>query len=110
MLVSLLSVADGVSFVSENLFAGRFGYIDELQKMGASIRTDGHHAVVRGVPRLEGSTVRAGDIRAGAALVLAGLGAEGTTTIEGVRHIDRGYEDLAAALSSLGATVKRQTP
>ncbi len=106
-LVTMLSVADGVSIVTENLFAGRFRYVDELRRMGADIRTEGHHAVVRGVPRLSGAKVRAWDIRAGAALVLAGLVAEGETEVSGASHIDRGYEDLAGALASLGARVSR---
>ena len=76
-LVTMLSVADGVAIVTENLFSGRFRYVDELRRMGADIRTEGHHAVVRGVARLSGAPVRAPDIRAGAALVLAGLVADG---------------------------------
>ena len=107
LLVTLLSVADGVGIVTENLFTGRFRYVDELRRMGADIRTEGHHAVVRGVPRLSGAPVRAPDIRAGAALVLAGLVAEGVTEVSGAAHVDRGYEDLAGALRSLGARVER---
>ena len=79
----MLTVADGVGIVTENLFSGRFRYVDELRRMGADIRTEGHHAVVRGVPRLSGAPVRAPDIRAGAALVLAGLVAEGETIVSG---------------------------
>jgi UDP-N-acetylglucosamine 1-carboxyvinyltransferase len=104
-LVTALSVADGVSIVSENLFEGRFRYVDELRRMGADIRTEGHHAVVRGIERLSGAQVKAPDIRAGAALVLAGLGAEGETAISGVEHIERGYDDLVGTLASLGAQV-----
>ena len=104
-LVTMLSVADGVGIVTENLFSGRFRYVDELRRMGADIRTEGHHAVVRGVRRLSGARVRAPDIRAGVALVLAGLVAEGETTVTGAHHIGRGYEDLVGALESLGATV-----
>ncbi|MGH9090368.1 MAG: UDP-N-acetylglucosamine 1-carboxyvinyltransferase [Acidimicrobiales bacterium] len=107
-LVTMLAVADGVSIVTENLFTGRFRYVDELRRMGADVRTEGHHAVVRGVPRLSGAPVRAPDIRAGAALVLAGLVAEGVTEVAGARHVDRGYEDLAGALRSLGARVSRR--
>jgi UDP-N-acetylglucosamine 1-carboxyvinyltransferase len=106
-LVTMLSVADGVGIVTENLFSGRFRYVDELRRMGADIRTEGHHAVVRGVRRLSGAPVRAPDLRAGAALVLAGMMAEGETVVSGAQHIDRGYEDLAATLSSLGADVTR---
>ena len=96
----MLSVADGVGIVTENLFAGRFRYVDELRRLGADIRTDAHHAVVRGVPRLSGAPVRAHDIRAGAALVVAGLVAEGETTISDVHHIDRGYDDMVGQLRS----------
>jgi len=106
-LVTLLSVADGVAIVSENVFTGRFRYIDELRRMGARISVEGHHAVVRGVPRLSGAQVRAPDIRAGAALVLAGLAAEGETEVSGAEHIDRGYEDLPGRLRALGADVER---
>ncbi len=106
-LVTMLSLASGVAIVSENLFAGRFRYIDELRRMGADIRTEGHHAVVRGVERLSGAPVRATDIRAGAALVLAGLAAEGETVVAGAEHVDKGYEHFAEKLRSLGADVRR---
>lgn len=106
-LVALLAVASGVAIVSENIFAGRFRYIDELTRMGAKITTEGHHAVVRGVPQLSGAPVRAPDIRAGAALVLAGLVAEGETEVSGAAHVDRGYEDLSGRLAGLGADVSR---
>lgn len=107
-VVALLSVADGVGIVTENLFQGRFRYVDELQAMGADIRTEGHHAVVRGVRRLRGATVRAHDIRAGAALVAAGLAADGETTVEDVHHIDRGYERFVEKLAGIGADVQRE--
>src|SRR5487761_2521481 len=106
--VAALSIADGVSIASENLFAGRFRYIDELRRMGADIRTEGHHAIIRGVPSLSGAQVRAPDIRAGAALVLSGLVAEGETVIDGVEHIDRGYFDIVGKLSGLGADITRE--
>jgi len=106
-LVALLAVASGVAIVSENIFAGRFRYIDELIRMGAKITTEGHHAVVRGVPRLSGAPVRASDLRAGAALVLAGLVAEGQTEVSGAEHVDRGYEDLSGRLARLGADISR---
>ena len=105
LLVAMLTVSDGVGILTENLFSGRFRYVEELRRMGADIRTEGHHAVVRGVPRLSGAPVRAPDIRAGVALVLAGLVAEGETVVSGAHHIGRGYEDLAGALCSLGAKV-----
>ena len=106
-LVAMLSVADGVGIVTENLFSGRFRYVDELIRMGAEIRTEGHHAVIRGVPRLSGAPVRAHDIRAGAALVTAALKADGETEIRDPHHIDRGYEDLVGKLKSLGADIDR---
>ena len=106
-LVAMLSVADGVGIVTENLFSGRFRYVDELIRMGAEIRTEGHHAVIRGVPNLSGAPVRAHDIRAGAALVTAALKADGETEIRDPHHIDRGYEDLVGKLKSLGADIDR---
>jgi UDP-N-acetylglucosamine 1-carboxyvinyltransferase len=109
LLVALLCVADGVGIVTENLFSGRFRYIDELVRMGADIRTEGHHAVVRGVPQLSGAPVKAPDIRAGAALVVAALAAEGETLVRDVHHIDRGYEDFVGKLQALGADVQRVT-
>jgi len=105
LLVAMLAVADGVGIVTENLFAGRFRYVDELTRMGADIRTESHHAVIRGVARLSGAPVRAHDIRAGAALVVAGLGADGETVISDAHHIERGYEDLVGKLTGLGADV-----
>ena len=107
LLVTMLSVASGVAIASENVFAGRFGYIDELRRMGADISIEGHHAVVRGIERLSGAPVRARDIRAGAALVLAGLVADGCTEIAGVEHIDRGYEHFVEKLSAIGVDIHR---
>ena len=107
LVVTLLTVADGVGIVTENLYPGRFRYVEELQRLGADIRTDGHHAVVRGVASLEGAPVRAPDIRAGAALVVAGLMASGETVISDVHHVDRGYDDLVGRLASLGADIER---
>ena len=107
-LVVMLSTASGVGIVTENVFAGRFRYVDELRRMGADIRTVGHHAVVQGVERLSAAPVRAHDIRAGAALVVAGLGADGTTVVSDAHHIARGYDDLAGKLASLGAQVRAE--
>ena len=107
LVVTMLTVADGVGIVTENLYPGRFRYVEELQRLGADIRADGHHAVVRGVPRLSGAPVRAPDIRAGAALVVAGLAAEGETSVAGVHHVDRGYDDLVGRLAALGADIER---
>jgi len=107
LLVSMLAVADGVGIVTENLFHGRFRYVDELVRMGADIRTEGHHAVIRGRPELSGAPVRAWDIRAGAALVVAALKADGETVIADAEHIDRGYERFVEKMRSLGADVER---
>ena len=107
LLVALLSVAEGVGIVTENIFSGRFRYVDELVRMGADIRTDARHVVVRGAPQLSGAPVRAPDIRAGAALVVAGLRAEGETLVREAEHIDRGYEDFVAKLQAVGASVER---
>ena len=109
MAIGLASVADGVSLITENVFDGRFMFINEMSRLGADIRTDGHHAVVRGRERLSGAPVRATDIRAGAGLVLAGLCADGVTEVTDVAHIDRGYPDFVAQLRSLGAPVERLT-
>jgi UDP-N-acetylglucosamine 1-carboxyvinyltransferase len=105
--VALMSVAEGSAIVTENIYDGRFQFVDELVRMGADIRTEGRHAIVRGVDRLSGAPVTASDVRAGAALVLAGLVAEGETVVYGGEHVDRGYSDLAATLRSLGADVER---
>ncbi len=107
LFVAMLSVADGTGIVTENLFSGRFRYIDELIRMGAQIRTDGHHAVVRGQSMLSGAPVRAHDIRAGAALAVAALQAEGETLITDAHHIERGYEDFVGKLRSIGADIER---
>ncbi|MEY2425887.1 MAG: UDP-N-acetylglucosamine 1-carboxyvinyltransferase [Actinomycetota bacterium] len=110
-LLTLLTVSDGVAIVTENVYgANRYAYVAELTRMGADIRTEGHHAVVRGVPRLSGAPIRAHDIRAGAALVLAGLAAEGTTIVGDAHHVERGYADLVASLRSVGADVSWEEP
>jgi UDP-N-acetylglucosamine 1-carboxyvinyltransferase len=105
LFVAMLATAEGVGIVTENLFSGRFRYVDELIRMGADIRTEGHHAVVRGQERLSGAPVRAPDIRAGAALVLAALKAEGETVVADAHHIGRGYERFVDKLRGLGADV-----
>ena len=105
LITTMLSVAEGVSVVTENLFVGRFRYVDELVRLGASITTEGHHAMVRGVDHLTGTAVHGSDIRAAAALVLAGLVAEGSTTVSGMEHVARGYDDLVGRLKGLGADV-----
>ncbi len=106
LAVALLAVADGTAIVTENIFDNRFSFVDELNRMDADIRTEGRHAVIRGKPRLSGAPVRALDVRAGAALVIAGLAAEGETVVSGRYHVDRGYRDLAGSLRSLGADVE----
>jgi UDP-N-acetylglucosamine 1-carboxyvinyltransferase len=105
--IALLSVADGVSMITENLFEARFMFCDEIARMGADVRTDGHHAVVRGRERLSGAPVRATDIRAGVGLVIAGLVAEGVTEVAEIHHIDRGYVQFEQQLQALGADVQR---
>jgi UDP-N-acetylglucosamine 1-carboxyvinyltransferase len=107
LAIALASIADGAAFVTENIFEGRFMFIDELVRLGADVRTDGHHAVVRGKPALSGAPVRATDIRAGAGLVLAGLVADGDTEVYDAWHIDRGYAGFVEQLVSLGADVTR---
>jgi UDP-N-acetylglucosamine 1-carboxyvinyltransferase len=108
LVVALLATAEGTAIVTENVFDSRFSFVDELNRMGADVRNEGRHAVVRGVPRLSGAPVRALDVRAGAALVLAGLAADGETEVLDPYHVDRGYPDLAGKLRSLGADVTRR--
>jgi UDP-N-acetylglucosamine 1-carboxyvinyltransferase len=106
-MMALMSVADGISVISETIFESRFLHVPELQRMGASIEVDGSHAVIKGVPRLTGAPVMASDLRASAGLVLAGLAAEGQTTVSRVYHLDRGYERLEEKLQALGGVVQR---
>lgn len=105
--MAMLAVADGTAMVTENIFEGRFMFCDEIARMGADVRTDGHHAVIRGRERLSGAPVRATDIRAGIGLVIAGLVAEGVTEVAEIHHIDRGYVRVEEQLRSLGADVVR---
>ena len=107
LAIALLSIGDGAAFVTENIFEGRFMFIDELVRLGADVKTDGHHAVVRGREQLSGAPVRATDIRAGAGLVMAGLVADGVTEVCDVYHVDRGYPAFVEQLRSLGADVTR---
>ncbi len=106
-LMALMSVAEGTSILTETIFEGRFLHVPELHRMGASIEIDGPHAVVKGMPALTGAPVMASDLRASAGLVLAGLAAEGETTVSRVYHLDRGYEYLEEKLKSVGAQVRR---
>ncbi|HEY7763135.1 MAG TPA: UDP-N-acetylglucosamine 1-carboxyvinyltransferase [Actinomycetota bacterium] len=107
ILMAMLATADGTSIATENVFESRFLYVDELRRMGADIRTEGHHAVIRGVERLSAAPVRALDIRAGAAMTIAALVAEGVTEISELHHLDRGYERFADKLRALGVDVRR---
>jgi UDP-N-acetylglucosamine 1-carboxyvinyltransferase len=107
MAVGLAAVSEGASLITENIFDGRFMFINEMLRLGADIRTDGHHAVVRGRERLSSAPVTATDIRAGAGLVMAGLCADGVTEIGHVHHIDRGYPSFEADLRSLGVAIER---
>ncbi len=106
LLVSMLACADGDSIVTENLFSGRFKYVDELRRLGANMTTSGHHVAIHGVAFLSGAPVKATDIRAGAALLVAATAAEGETRVIGASHIQRGYQFLAKRLSDLGASVE----
>ncbi len=107
MAIALGAVSEGASMVTENVFDSRFMFVNELTRLGADVRTDGHHAVVRGRDRLSGAPVRATDIRAGAGLVLAALCADGCTEVSDVSHVDRGYPDFVANLRGLGADITR---
>ena len=105
--MTLAAVSEGTAMITENVFESRFMFTQELARLGADLRTDGHHAVVRGKPELSGAPVVAHDIRAGAALVLAGLAAKGSTTVAESQHIDRGYPYFVEVLAGLGADVER---
>ena len=106
-MMALMSVAQGTSVISETIFEGRFLHVPELHRMGASIEVEGPHAVVKGVPLLTGAPVMASDLRASAGLVLAGLAADGETTLSRVYHLDRGYERLEEKFQALGAKIER---
>ena len=108
MVISLNAIATGDAIVTENVFEGRFMFVNELVRLGAQISVDGHHASIRGIPQLSGAPVAATDIRAGAGLVLAGLVSEGITLVEDAFHVDRGYPNFAEQLQSLGADVTRE--
>jgi len=107
-MMALLATARGTSIATENVFESRFMFVDELNRMGADIRTEGHHAVICGVERLSAAPVRALDIRAGAAMIIAALAAEGTTEISDLYFVDRGYQDFESRLAALGAEVHRE--
>jgi UDP-N-acetylglucosamine 1-carboxyvinyltransferase len=107
MAVALAAVSTGTALITENVFEGRFMFVNELVRLGASVRIDGHHAVVRGRERLSSAPVLATDIRAGAGLVLAGLVSDGVTEVQDVHHVDRGYPDFVEQLRGLGARIDR---
>lgn len=106
--IALNAIAEGQAMVTENLFEARFRFVQELSRLGAEVRTDGHHALVKGRSQLSGAPVEATDIRAGAGLVLAGLVAEGETTVHAIDHIDRGYVSFENELTKLGAVITRE--
>ena len=105
--MALNCVAEGVGVISETIFENRFMHVNELLRLGADIQVDGHTAIVRGVERLSGAPVMATDLRASASLILAGLVAQGDTTIDRIYHLDRGYENIEQKLSALGARIRR---
>ena len=107
MVITLNAIADGTSLVTENVFEGRFMFVNELLRLGAKVQVDGHHAAITGIDQLSAAPVAATDIRAGAGLVLAALVSDGVTIIEDAFHIDRGYPDFPSQLQSLGADVSR---
>jgi UDP-N-acetylglucosamine 1-carboxyvinyltransferase len=107
LFMALLTLSEGSSVISETVFENRLGHVPELNRMGADIRLKGNHAMIRGVPLLSGAPVMATDLRAAAALVVAGLAAEGKTVIRGLHHLDRGYENIEGKLSQLGAKLQR---
>lgn len=107
MAIGLATVSDGLSMITENVFEARFRFVEEMVRLGADARTDGHHAVIRGVQRLSSAPVWSSDIRAGVGLVLAGLVADGVTEVHDVEHIDRGYPNFEQQLAALGGTIER---
>jgi UDP-N-acetylglucosamine 1-carboxyvinyltransferase len=106
-MAATLTLAEGVSTVEETIYESRIGHIPELTRMGADIDLQGRSAIITGVDKLRGAAVESSDLRAGAALVLAGLAAQGETTVRNIHFIDRGYEDIEGTLKQLGATIER---
>lgn len=105
-LASYLTLCEGTSIITENIFEGRFRYVDELKRMGANIKVEGRTAVIEGVESILGATVRPHDLRASSALILAGLAAQGSTYVRGVKHLRRGYHDFIGKLKGLGADIE----
>ncbi|MFY9370961.1 MAG: UDP-N-acetylglucosamine 1-carboxyvinyltransferase, partial [bacterium] len=107
-MTALLTTAAGTSIIKENIFENRFRHVDEFNRMGAQIKVEGRTAVVEGVDFMSGARVRATDLRAGAALIIAALMARGETIIQGTEHIDRGYENITEKFRTLGACIRRE--
>jgi UDP-N-acetylglucosamine 1-carboxyvinyltransferase len=105
--MALLAISEGNSVITETVFENRLQHVAELKRMGANIKVKGNHAIVEGISSLSGATVTATDLRASAALVLAGLAAHGQTVLQGLHHLDRGYDRLEAKMRSLGAKIER---
>ena len=108
-MTTMLSIAKGTSIINEDVWDNRFRYVEQLTRMGAKIQVDGKVAVIEGVEKLTAAPVKSTDLRAGAAMLIAALIAEGETSIEDIRHIERGYENVEEKLRSLGADIKRVT-
>lgn len=107
-MMTLMTLSDGITIVTENIFENRYKHANELVRMGANIKVDGRIAIVKGVTKLSGATVVAQDLRGGAALIVAGLAAEGTTIVENIKHVERGYENIHEVLGTLGARIRKQ--
>lgn len=106
--MAVLASAEGTSIVTETIYENRFMHVGELRRMGADIQLKANSAIVKGVPKLMGAEVKSSDLRAAAALIIAGLGAEGVTEVTGLHHLDRGYDKLEDRLKSLGADIYRR--
>ena len=109
MAMVLLTTADGVGIITESLYENRFMQVPDLRRMGADIHQERNHAIIKGVKKLTGAGLRASDLRAGAALAVAGLMAEGTSTVDDIYHIDRGYENFEEKIRQLGGKIERVT-
>lgn len=107
-MMALMTLSDGITIITENIFENRYKHANELVRMGANIKVDGRIAIVKGVTKLSGATVVAQDLRGGAALIVAGLAAEGTTIVENIKHVERGYENIHEVLGTLGAKIRKQ--
>jgi UDP-N-acetylglucosamine 1-carboxyvinyltransferase len=107
-MMALMTIAEGMSVITETIFENRFMHVAELKRMGADIKVEGNTAIVHGVPYLSGAPLMATDLRASASLIIAGLAAKGKTTLSRAYHIDRGYEKIEEKLSALGARIKRE--